>query len=177
SRQNKVPLHEALAHSRVMSPEQLRLAVRQQTVEVSLNALRMDSGTYRFEPQSQADADSVPDARTSPVALIVDAAKRFATPAESKKWLGARRDATLTRSPELDRELFTVRQAWPGEGVTAFAAAGRAVHEALSLERERELPLLHFLSRSCLVQLAGRQQAHPSPVASHETPAQLVRGK
>src|SRR3977135_3745204 len=47
SKQNKGPLHEALAHSRVMSPEQLRLGVRQQTVDVSLNALSIDSGNYR----------------------------------------------------------------------------------------------------------------------------------
>ena len=44
-----------------MSPEQLRLAVRQQTVDVALNALPVDSGTYRFEPQPQGVADSVPD--------------------------------------------------------------------------------------------------------------------
>jgi len=103
ARQNKVPLHEALAHSRVLSPEQLKLAVRQQTVESSLGALAMDSGQYRFDPQPQAVADSVPDARTSPVALVVDAAKRFAAPAQSKKWLEARRDSTFTRSQELDR--------------------------------------------------------------------------
>src|SRR5207253_8024296 len=117
----------------------------------------VDSGTYRFEPQPQGLADSVPDARTSPVALIVDAAKRFAAPADSKKWLDDRRDSTLARSPELDRELFAVRQAWPGEGVTAFATGGRGVLEALSRVKEAELPLLHWLCLSGLVQLTGGQ--------------------
>jgi curved DNA-binding protein CbpA/DNA-binding response OmpR family regulator len=165
SRQNKVPLHEALAHSRVMSLEQLKAVVRQQTADASLNALPMDSGSYRFEPQAQGLVDSVPDARMSPVTLIVDAAKRFAAPADSKKWLEARRDSTLARSPELERELFAVRHAWPGEGVTTFATGGRGVEEALSRVREAELPLLHWLCVSGLVQLAGGQKAQPSPVA------------
>jgi curved DNA-binding protein CbpA/CheY-like chemotaxis protein len=177
SKQNKVPLHEALAHARVMSPEQLKLAVRQQTVDVSLNALPIDSGNYRFEPQAQGIADSVPDARTSPVALIVDAAKRFGAPAESKKWLEARRDSPLARTPELDRELFTVRQAWPGEGVTAFATGGRAVHEALSRVKDAELPLLHWLCVSGLVQLAGGQKEQPSPVVPKRPDADADGGK
>jgi curved DNA-binding protein CbpA/CheY-like chemotaxis protein len=177
SKQNKVPLHEALAHSRVMSPEHLKLAVRQQTVDVSLNALPMDAGAWRFEPHPQGLADSMPDSRTSPVALIVDAAKRFAAPPASRKWLEARRDATLTRTPELDRELFTVRQIWPGEGVTAFATAGRGIQEALSRMRETELPLLHWLCVSGLVQLAVGQKAQPSPVAPVRTLAELDRGK
>ena len=177
ARQNKVPLHEALAHSRVLSPEQLKLAVRQQTVESSLGALAMDSGRYRFDPQPQTVADSVPDARTSPVALVVDAAKRFAAPAQSKKWLEARRDSTFTRSQELDRELFTVRQSWPGEGVTAFASSGRGVHEALARVKEAELPLLHWLCVSGLVQLAAGQSEKPSPVAPKKNLAELDQGK
>jgi len=176
SRQNKVPLHEALAHSRVMSPEQLKLAVRQQTVDVSLNALPMETGTWRFEPHAQGLADSVPDARTSPVALVVDAAKRFAAPAASRKWLEARRDSHLTRSPDLERELFTVRQVWPGEGVTAFATGGRGIHEALSRVKETELPLLHWLCLSGLVQLAGRQKEQPSPAPPKHSPVELDRG-
>src|SRR4051812_33587946 len=177
SKQNKVPLHEALAHSRVMSPEQLKLGVRQQTVEASLNALAMDSGSYRFEPQPQGVADSVPDARVSPVALIVDAAKRFAAPAQSKKWLEARRGSTLIRSIELDRELFTVRQAWPGEGVTAFANAGRGVADALTRLKETELPLLHWLCVSGLVQLASGQTQKPSPAMAEKNLAELDEGK
>jgi curved DNA-binding protein CbpA/DNA-binding response OmpR family regulator len=177
SKQNKVPLHEALAHSRVMSPEQLKAVVRQQTMDVSLNALPMDSGTYRFEPQAQGLVDSVPDTRMSPVSLIVDAARRLGAPADSKKWLEARRDSTLARSPELDRDLFAVRQAWPGESVTAFATGGRGVQEALARVKEAELPLLHWLCVSGLVQLAGGQTAQPSPVAGNRALSELDRGK
>jgi len=174
SRQNKVPLHEALAHSRVMSPEQLKLAVREQTLEASLGALAMESGHYRFD---QGVADAVPDARVSPVGLVVEAAKRSGAPAQAKKWLEARRDSTFQRSPELDRDLFTVRQAWPGESVTPFATAGRGVHEALSRVKEAELPLLHWLCVSGLVQLTAGRTEKPSPVAPEKNPADLDRGK
>src|SRR5258708_14352509 len=39
ARGRKVPLHEALAASRVLTPDQLKAALKQQTLEVSLGAL------------------------------------------------------------------------------------------------------------------------------------------
>jgi curved DNA-binding protein CbpA len=175
ARQNKIALHEALAHSRVMSPEQLKQAVRQQTVDVSVNGLLQRTGSYRFEPQSNVDI--VPDARVSPVALIVEAAKRVGPPAESRKSLESRGAAALSRTPELERELFAVRQTWPGEGVTAFAAGGRTVNEALSRVKEAELPLLHWLCLSGLVQLADEQQAEASPAPRERSAVDPDRGK
>jgi curved DNA-binding protein CbpA/CheY-like chemotaxis protein len=177
ARHNKVPLHEALAHSRVMSPEQLKIAVRQQTAEVCRNAVPMDSGTHRFEPQGQNQIDSVPDARTSPVTLIIDAAKRFGSAPASRKWLEEREDAVLARSPELDRELFAVRQAWPGESVTAFVGGGRTAREALARVKTADLPLLHWLCVSGLVHVASGRKAEPSPTAQKRSAAEADRGK
>ncbi|MFL5430311.1 MAG: DUF4388 domain-containing protein [Myxococcales bacterium] len=175
SKQNRIPLHEALANSRVMSPEQLKVAVRQQSVDVSVSGLFLESGTYRFAPHTAVD--SVPDARVGPATFIIEAAKRYKPPAASRKWLEARQDATLFRTPELERELFAVRQACPGEGVTAFAAGGRTVGEALSRIKEPELPLLHWLCLSGLVQLAGGQKTEPSPAPPERTEADPDRGK
>jgi len=175
AKQNKIALHEALAHSRVMSPEQLKDGVRQQTLDVSVNGLLEKTGNYRFEPQNAVD--TVPEARVSPVALIVEAAKRSGAPAESRKWLESQRDAALSRTPELERELFAVRQSWRGEGVTAFAAGGRSVKEALSRVKEAELPLLHWLCLSGLVHLAGGQKTEPSPAPRERTGTDPDRGK
>jgi hypothetical protein len=161
AKQNKMALHEALAHSRVMSPEQLQHGVRDGELDVSINGLLERTGSYRFEPQNTVD--TVPEARVSPVVLIVGAARRSGAPAESRKWLESQRDAVLSRSLELERELFAVRQAWPGEGVTGFAAGGRTVNEALSRVKETELPLLHWLCLSGLVEFAGGQKTEPSP--------------
>jgi curved DNA-binding protein CbpA len=158
-----------------MSPEQLKVAVRQQSVDVSVSGLFLESGTYRFEPHTAVD--SVPDARVGPATLIIEAAKRYESPARSRKWLEARQDAALSRTPELERELFAVRQAWPGEGVTAFAAGGRTVGEALARIKEPDLPLLHWLCLSGLVQLAGGQKTEPSPAPRERTETDPDRGK
>ena len=52
AKQNKVALHEALAYSRVLTPEQLKQALRQQTVDASVNGLSWTRGTWRVDPQS-----------------------------------------------------------------------------------------------------------------------------
>src|SRR5206468_6251827 len=99
------------------------------------------------------------------------------SPAASRKWLEARKDGALSRGPELERELFAVRQAWAGEGVTAFAAGGRTVGEALARIKEPELPLLHWLCLSGLVQLGSGQKTEPSPAPRERSETDADRGK
>jgi curved DNA-binding protein CbpA/CheY-like chemotaxis protein len=163
ARQNKVAVHEALGQSRVMTPEQIRAAVKQQTLDASVNALAMDSGQHRFDPQPPEQLNQVPDARTSPVAVVLEAAKRFGRPAAARAWLEERAAQKMGRSPELERELFSVKHTWPGESVTPVAAGTRTVGEALSRIKEPEQPLLHWLCLSGLVQLSGGQKAAPPP--------------
>src|SRR5205807_207992 len=49
AKQQNIALHEALAAARVLTPEQLRVALKQQTGDVCVAALGMLVGTYRFE--------------------------------------------------------------------------------------------------------------------------------
>jgi curved DNA-binding protein CbpA/DNA-binding response OmpR family regulator len=163
ARQNKGAVHEALGQSRVMTPEQIRAAVKQQTVESAVNALAMDAGQHRFDPLTPEQLNQMPDARTSPVAVVLEAAKRFGDPAKARAWLEERAARKMARSPELERELFSVKHIWPGESVTSVATGTRTVAEALARIKAPEQPLLQWLCVSGLVHLSGGQQAAPPP--------------
>jgi curved DNA-binding protein CbpA/CheY-like chemotaxis protein len=171
AKQNKVALHEALAYSRVLTPEQLKTALKQQTVEASVNGLLWTKGTFRVDPQSVEQLAAVPEARTSPVALVLEAAKRSTAHGAARAWLEARAQQQMSRSPELERELFAVKTAWPGEGVTSLATNQRLLREALSRVKPPELPLLLWLCQSGLVTLSdGAQAASPSARAAAPSP-------
>src|SRR5262249_60317102 len=107
-------LHEALAYSRVLTPEQLKQALKQQTVEASVNGLGWTQGTFRIDPQSAEQIAQVPEARTSPVALVLEAARRFGAHAAARDWLGGGAQQHRTRSPELGRAPVAGSSAWPG---------------------------------------------------------------
>jgi curved DNA-binding protein CbpA/CheY-like chemotaxis protein len=166
ARQQKVPLHEALAAARVLSPDQLKAALKQQTQDVVLGALSLASGSYSFEALTPDQVAAVPDVRLSPVLLILEWARRSGNAAASRRWLEAHPQDALTRSPELERELFAFKSTWRGESVTSQASAGRTVAEVLRRTKESELPLLHALCVSGLVAMAtpGAQPAAAAPV-------------
>ncbi len=161
AKQRKVPLHEALAASRVLAPDQLKVALRQQTLEASLGALAWTDGTFRFEPLTPDKISALPDLRTSVVQLVSEGARRFGDLEKARSWLAVRAPERVTRGPELERELFSMRTTWPGEGVTALAQSGRSLHEILPRVRDAELPLLHALCESSLLQLASEKVARP----------------
>jgi curved DNA-binding protein CbpA/CheY-like chemotaxis protein len=178
AKQNKMALHEALAYSRVLTPEQLKQALKQQTMEASVNGLGWTKGTFRIDPQSAEQLAAVPEARTNPVALVLEAAKRFGAHAAAREWLEARAQQHMSRSPELERELFAVKTSWPGEGVTPLANNQRSVGEALSRVKPAELPLLKWLCESGLVVLAGgAKAAASSPKAAAPVSQDEDKGK
>jgi len=178
AKQNKVALHEALAYSRVLTPEQLKQALKQQTVEASVNGLAWTRGTFRVDPQSAEQLAAVPEARVSPVALVLEAAKRFGAHGAARGWLEGRAQQQMSRSPELEREMFAVKTAWPGEGVTPLATNQRPVREALSRVKPAELPLLLWLCQSGLVALSEEAKAAaPSAKAAAPGPEDEDTGK
>jgi CheY-like chemotaxis protein/curved DNA-binding protein CbpA len=172
ARQQKIPLHEALASARVLSPDQLKAALKQQTQDVVVGALSLAAGSYTFESLTPDQLATVPDARMSPVLLILEWARRTAKAAASRSWLEAHPKDFLTRSPELERELFALKSTWPGESVTSQASAGRTVVEVLRRAKESELPLLHALCVSGLVAMAK-----PSVRPAAAAPADEDQGK
>jgi tetratricopeptide (TPR) repeat protein len=101
---------------------------------------------------------------------VLEAAKRFGRPAAARAWLEEHAAERMARSPELERELFSVKNTWPGESVTPVAAGTRTVGEALARIKAAEQPLLHWLCLSGLVQLAGAQRAAPAPAGEPRSP-------
>jgi len=127
AKQQNISLHEALAAARVMTPEQLRVGLKQQTTDTCIGALAVAPGSYRFEQKPAEAVSNVPDLRTSPVALVLEAAKRVVNPEAARAWLQERAPQKLNRSPELEREIFALKTSWPGEAVTPLATGGRSV--------------------------------------------------
>ena len=167
AKQQKIALHEALATARVLTPDQLKVALKQQTLDVALGGLALVAGTHLFEPQTVELLNALPDARISPVLLVVDWARKAGDPAAARAWLEPRAAERMSRSPELERELFALKASWPGEAVTPVASANRSVGEVLARLKDPELPLLYALCVSGLVLLAraGGQAAAPHPGA------------
>src|SRR6266404_94550 len=151
AKQQNISLHEALAAARVMTPEQLRAALKQQTTDTCVGALAVAPGSYRFEQKPAEEVNGVPDLKTSPVALVLEAAKRVGNPSAARAWLEERAAEKLNRSPELGRETFALKTFWPGEGVTPLATGGKSVGDILARVKPAELPLLHYLCMSGLL--------------------------
>jgi len=179
AKQQGIALHEALASARVLSPDQLKLALKQQTVDVCEGALGLRDGEYRFEPKQAEALSAQPDLRQSPVPIILETAKRHGDAARSRKWLEDRAQERINRSPDLDRDLFALKASWPGEGITALAAGGRTVREVLARAKEAELPLLHALCQSGLVTLSGgaKPALKSEPAAAKAVAGEEDRGK
>src|SRR5438132_332615 len=124
-------------------------------------------GTYRFEQKPVEAVTGVPDMRTSPVALVLEAAKRLGNPAAAKPWLEDRASEKLNRSPELERETFSLKTFWPGEAVTPVATGGRSIGEILARVKPAELPLLQYLCTGGLL-------TTPSSAPKGQAPAPTV---
>src|SRR3954470_18298964 len=155
AKQQNIALHEALAAARVMTPEQLKTALKQQTTDVCVAALDIAAGSYRVDEKPLEAVNGVPDMRTSPVAVILEAAKRLGNPAAARPWLEQRAQEKLTRSPEMEREVFALKTFWPGEAVTPLATGGRSIGEILVRIKAPELPLLQYLCMSGLLILSA----------------------
>src|SRR3989449_4554989 len=167
AKQQNIALHEALAAARVLTPEQLRVALKQQTSDVCVAALGTLVGTYQFEQKPVEAVSGVPDMRTSPVALLLEAAKRLGNPDAAKPWLEERATEKLNRSPELEREMFALKTFWPGEAVTPLATGGRPIGEILARVKPAELPLLQYLCMAGLL-------TTPSSAPKGQAPAPTV---
>jgi len=177
AKQQNISLHEALAAARVMTPEQLRVALKQQTVDVCMGAIGLSAGQYRFERKTAEAVNGVPDMRTSPVALVVEGAKRLGKPAPARAWLEQHASEKLQRTQELDRETFGLKTFWPGESVTPLATGGRMVGEILPRIKPAELPLLQFLVMSGLLSVPGAAKAEAKPAEPAVSDVDLDAGK
>ncbi|MBS2023136.1 MAG: DnaJ domain-containing protein, partial [Deltaproteobacteria bacterium] len=153
ARQQKIALHEALAAARVLTLDQLKVALKQQTTEVAIGGLEWADGKHVFEVMTPDVINALPDARTSPVSVVSEWAKRV-NPGTARTWLEAHAQDRMARTPELDKEMFALKANWPGEAVTPLIAPNKSIGEVLARVKEPELPLFHALCMSGLVVLS-----------------------
>src|SRR5207302_11016220 len=97
AKQQGIALHEALATARVMTPEQLKVALKQQTTYVAVGALAWADGQYRFEQKPIEAISTVPDMRMSPVALVMEAARKHSDFGSARGWLEQHAQERLNR--------------------------------------------------------------------------------
>lgn len=163
AKQQGIALHEALAAARVMTPDQLKIALKQQTSDVAVGAMGWGEGQYKFEQKPVEALSAIPDMRVSPIALIFEAAKKRGDAAVARAWLEQHAEERLNRSPELERDLFSLKAFWPGESVSPMATGGRTVGEVMARIKEPELPLLRYLCQSGLLAMSGGPKSTPRP--------------
>src|SRR5438067_2122584 len=166
-------IQPAAFFAKPFEPAALRAALKQQTVDVCVAAVGTLSGRFQFEQKPAEAVNGVPDMRTSPVALVLEAAKRLGNPAAAKPWLEQRAQEKLNRSPELEREIFALKTFWPGEAVTPLATGGRSVGDVLTRVKSPELPLLQYLCMSGLLTLSSATakpgvKSQPAPSADDD---------
>jgi curved DNA-binding protein CbpA/CheY-like chemotaxis protein len=163
ARQMKVPLHEALAATRVFPPEKLAEVLKLQTAEVALHALSMAGADWMF---SQADTDKLPDTKKHPLTLVLEAARREISPMDARESLLRIGDTLVSRSALLERELFAVRSAWPGEALLTQVSGTVPLVDVIAKAREDDLPFALALVSCGLLTTSQRSAARSNPGAT-----------
>lgn len=176
ARQTQRALHDALVGTGAMTPAQVQVALKRQTEEVVLAALGMPEGTWTFAPLKEPLG--VPEARVHPLTLVLTAVQRH-YPAESiRAFLQERASQLLHRSPELERDLYTIKQSFPGETVTPLVNGRSSVGDALGKVKESELALLFGLIGFGLAgfeKFADKASTGPQAVVAPQPPPSTPR--
>lgn len=149
---SKVPLHEALAATGAMQPDKLVEALRQQTDDVVLGTLEMAGGDWMF---TQADPEQVPDLRRNTLPLILQYARKAMSAEDAGEALSRLGEVTLTRTPMLEKEIFTIRSAWPGETLLGLLSGTVPLTEVRQGLHPNDAPLLWALVTADLLTVVG----------------------
>ncbi len=160
AREERISIGEALALAAVIDRGELPRFLRRQVEEVVLGAFAAQDGTFRFAP---GDTDRIQDARQSAVALLLSAYKRFVTAEQAQTLLAAQHDATVARSADFDRELFTLRGVFSGETLSPMINGRLKIGDVTARARRDDLPLLLALLQTGLATLTGAAPAAARP--------------
>jgi len=164
ARGRRIALHDALAAVGAMGPQAVAEALRAQTREVAAGVLGLAAGRWTL---FEADPEKMPDARLHPLVFMAQRAPARRTPEEARKALARLADGRVTRTPLLERELFALRAAVPGETVTALAAQRPMLSALTSKLRAEDAPFAWTLVAAGLlaVEREGEDRSAPRPGA------------
>ncbi len=172
ARATQSALHDALVAVGVLTPAQLQVALKKQTEEVAVAGCGMPDGSFQFSPMKEPLP--VPEARQHPLSVALAGIRRHYPVASMREYLQGRAGLPLHRSPDLDRDLYTIKQLYPGEQVTPLLNGRTTVSDALVRTKEAELPLLFGLLGFGLASFAPIEASGaghtPGPAGGARTP-------
>jgi CheY-like chemotaxis protein/tetratricopeptide (TPR) repeat protein len=143
---------EALVQARVVAQKDLSGLLTQQTEEVAITAYQWPDGTASFKA---GPADTNVEGRANPVLCVIKGVKRFVTPQDAKAKLASGPKEVVERTPEMDREMFAIKNLFTGETVSPMINGRSTVGDILVKAKEPDLVLVHALLVSGLARVRG----------------------
>lgn len=164
ARDERIGIGEALAVAGVISYDELAKATRRQVEEVVVTAFNWTDGRYTYVSGA---TDKIQDSRHDPIALLLTAHKRYLNGDKARALLAPLAKGTISRGPDFDRLLFTLRSVFPGESLTPTINGRLTVAEVAAKAKPDELPLLAAVVQMGLavvsgVEIAKKAVARPS---------------
>jgi len=165
ARDQGLALTDVLVAQRVVSEKDLGVLLVAQTEEVAMTALDWPDGKASFKA---GPVQTGPEARANPVMCVLRGLKQRVQPAQARRWLEAQKSAVLERTPEFERELFSIRNLFAGETVTPGVNGRFTLGELLGRAKDPDVQLLHALLACGLARVKG---APPVSLAGGARPA------
>ena len=153
AKQDGVMITDALVEQRLLAERDVNPLLVTQTEEVATTALGWTEGTATFKPSV---VDAGPEGRANPVIVALKGLKRLSTPEQARDVLSQQGKAILERTPEFERELFTIRGLFTGEAVTPSINGKLTIAELLARAKPPDLVLLQGLFATGLARVKGQ---------------------
>ena len=147
---------DALLQTRAVMQSQLAALLTQQTEEVAITSHQWTEGTAIFKAGA---SDTSVEGRANPLICVIKGVKRFVNASEARMALQAEPKGPLERTPELDREMFALKNLFPGETLMPMINGRATLAEITAKTKEADLVLLHALTVSGLARVKGAPPA------------------
>lgn len=164
-----ISLGDALVEARAVGVKDLPALLSQQTEEVAATSFQWTDGTGSFRAGA---SDTNIEGRANPVICVMKGVKRFVTPPDALARLKSESKSILDRTPELDREMFALKNLFPTETLMPMINGRATVGELTTKAKEGDLVLLCGLVTSGLVR--ARRPVSAPTAESLATPARPV---
>lgn len=163
-----IALTDALVELGLVAAKDLPGLLTLQTEEVAITCHAWSDGQASFKANPVTTG---PEGRANPVHCALKAAKRFGQAAEARARLQALGPAVLDRTPELEREQFTIRGLWQGDTTLPAVNGKTPLPDILSKSKDVDVLMLDALITTGLARARGG-----TPPKTAAGPPSLERG-
>jgi CheY-like chemotaxis protein/tetratricopeptide (TPR) repeat protein len=155
---------DAMVKMGLVTQKDLPALLTQQTEEVAITATPWTEGLATFKANP---LEPGVEGRANPALCILKAVKRYVQPDAARKQLLVYKDELPQRTPELDREMFAIKNLFPGEVVSPMINGRSTVTDLLArIKRPEDVVLLHALVTS------GLAKANVTALGIDKSPSQ-----